>query len=110
MISLARAITRSQKMKDEIKNEGLPPDFIEGIQKNIDDVIKARKKQKKVIRSKIDWLKIKESVDLLRLKCADFSRKIEYAQSVEAQNELARQANEIRNDWLDICAMMNGEK
>ena len=97
-------------MTDDTKEGGLPPDFIESIQKNINDVIKARKKQKKVIRSKIDWLRIKENVDLLRLKCADFSRKIEYADSVEAQNELTRQAVEIRNDWLEICAMMDVER
>jgi hypothetical protein len=97
-------------MRGDTKTRTLPPDFIEGIQKNIDDVTRARKKQKKVIRSKIDWLKIKENVDLLRLKCADFSRKIEYADSPEAQNELERQAVEIRNDWLEICAMMNREK
>lgn len=97
-------------MEDDTKDGGLPPDFIEGIQKSINEVIRAKKKRKKVIGPKIDWPKVKENVDLLKVKCADFSKKAEDVQSVEAQNELVKQVAEIKADWLEIRAIMDGEK
>jgi uncharacterized coiled-coil DUF342 family protein len=97
-------------MRNDTMDGNLPPDFIEGIQKNISDVIKAKKKQRKVIGPKVDWPKVKENVDLLRMKCADFSKKVDEMHSVKVRDELAKQAAEIKADWLEIRAMIEGGK
>jgi hypothetical protein len=88
----------------------LPPEIFDGIEKSIDNVKLVGKKKVKVTRPAIDWSKIKENVEQLKLKCTDFSKKFKEAESIEEKNELALQAKKIREEWLKIRAMIHGEK
>jgi seryl-tRNA synthetase len=99
---------RSQHMNNS-KNGVLPPEFIENIQKNITQRKKPIRSVKKAGEDE-NWSKIKNDVENLKAKCAEFSRKIEEADSKEEQIELAKKAREIRNEWLEIKAMMDEEK
>jgi type I restriction-modification system DNA methylase subunit len=88
------------------KDGVLPPEFIEDIQKNIN----ARKRPVRSVKRVADdsnWTQIKENVEILKVKCAEFSKRIEEADSVEEQKKLAEVAKEIRQEWLEIKAMMD---
>jgi hypothetical protein len=97
-------------MRDDKKDGTLPQDFIKSIERSIDERIKPLSVTKRKGGGDIDWSKIKENVELLKKKCAEFSEKIEDANSIKAEQDLARQAKEIRNDWLEIKAMMDRKK
>ena len=95
-------------MINDEKDGGLPPDFIDGIQKKIE----LRKKTIIVTRKKggqdIDWPKVKENIELLKKKCSDFSQMIESSDSPQNEIELAKIAREIKQMWKEIKLMMDG--
>jgi histidyl-tRNA synthetase len=94
---------------DVAKDEGTPPELIPEIQSRME----VRKKVKVVARKKggkdIDWPKVKENVELLKKKCADFSKKVEGDDSTDSITVLTQRAKEIRMMWQDIRAQMNGK-
>jgi uncharacterized protein YpuA (DUF1002 family) len=94
---------------DKAESEGTPPELIPEIQSRME----VRKKVKVVTRKKggkdIDWSKVKENVELLKKKCADFSKKVEVDDPTDSITVLTQRAKEIRMMWQDIRAQMNGK-
>ncbi len=92
---------------DKTENEGKPPEFIPEIQPRTE----VRKKVTVVIKKdgskEINWPKVKENVELLKRKCADFSKNTECDDSTDSIKVLTERAKEIRLMWQDIRAMMN---
>ncbi len=90
---------------DKTENEGNPPEFIPEIQSRME----VRKKVKLVSRKKdakdINWSKVKENVELLKRKCADFSKDTQCDDSTDSIKVLTERAKEIRLMWQDIRAM-----
>lgn len=94
-------------MSSDKKSETLPSDFINNIQKNAKEVRRVAKKKTMVKRPADDWSKIKTNIDKLKIKCADFSKKSKEAKSEEERTELARKAQEIREELNEIKSKMD---
>lgn len=97
-------------MNSNTKSEELAPDFINSIQKNASDERRVVKNKTTVKRPSNDWSEIKKDIEILKIKCADFSKKLGEADSIEEKNVLTLQAEEIQKEWRKIKAMMDKKK
>jgi hypothetical protein len=96
-------------MGNEAAESILPADFMEDIQRKITDVRQAKSQKYSQQEGQINWFRIKENVDDLKVKCAALSRKIKEEDSESSQRECLELAQDIKDQWNEIRAMLDGE-
>ena len=96
-------------MEKESNENELPKSLIEDVQKKITEIRRSEDPYYGDQGLYIDWPRIKENVDHIKMKCILLNQKINEKDTLDTRKDCLRMAYDIRDHWMEIRSMMDGK-